>query len=490
MFIASGIIFAFLLLSLYLGIQAKKGKNMSIDQWAVGGRNFGAIFVFILMAGEGYSTFTLLGASGWAYSKGAPIYYVLTYTALAFMIGYWLLPPIWRYAKKHQLVSQSDFFISKYKSKALGTLVSIVGIIAMIPYLIVQYKGLSLIVSETSYGMISPNTAVVISAIVLTIYVMISGIHGSAWTAILKDFIVFGVIVFLGLYLPYHYYGGLQPMFESVSTAKKDFLLFPSQGLSMSWYVSTVLLSVLGLYMWPHSLVPVFSAKNAKTFRKNAIVMPLYTLMLLFVFFVGYTAIEQVPGLKGAAGDLSLIRLSIQSFDPWFVGIIGAVGLLSALVLGSILLMSSATILANNIYKLFVPTASKEQVGKVAKLCVPLISLVCLYFTLGDSNSLTTLFLSGFSLVTQLFPAFFASLLPKNRVTKQGAFVGIALGVGIVLYTTSAKVTMASLFPGFPQVVQDLNIGALALVLNIAAMVVVSLLTKTVSATEVETKQA
>ncbi|MFL0361683.1 sodium:solute symporter [Pseudobacillus sp. 179-B 2D1 NHS] len=472
--IATMIILAFLLFCLFLGIQAKKGKEMNMEQWAVGGRGFGYMFVFILMAGEGYSTFTMLGASGWAYSKGVPAYYVLSYTALAFAIGYWLLPPIWRYAKEHNIVSQPDFFTYKYKSKPLGVLTAVVGIIAMIPYIIIQFKGLGIIVSETSYGTISPTLSVIIGMICITIYVMISGIHGSAWTAVIKDILVFFIIAFLGIYLPYHYYGGLQPMFEAVSAAKPDVLTFSESGLSISWFISTVLLSVLGLYMWPHSLVPVFSAKNEKTFKKNAIMMPAYTLMLLFVFFVGFAAILKVPGLVGAEGDLALLRISVQTFSPWFVGLIGAAGLLSALVLSSILLMTTSTILANNIYKLFDPGASSVKVGKIAKLCVPLVSLLCLYFTLGNSNSLTVLFLSGFSIVTQLFPAFFASLFKKNPFTTQGAFVGITLGVSVVLYTTITQQTMGTLFPHMPQVMKDLNIGVLALVINMISMSIVS----------------
>ncbi|TGV17885.1 sodium:solute symporter family protein, partial [Mesorhizobium sp. M00.F.Ca.ET.186.01.1.1] len=303
--IALAIIFAFLLLSFYSGIRARQGKDMNMEQWTVGGRGFGSIFIFLLVAGEIYTTFTFLGGSGWAYSKGAPSYYVLSYISLAYVISYWLLPPIWRYAKEHKLVSQSDFFVSKYNSPMLGILVAAVGVIAIIPYLVLQFKGLGIIVSEASYGTISPAAAVWLGVIAVTIYVMLSGIHGSAWTAAIKDIMIFFVVVFLGIYLPYHYYGGIQPMFAAVHAANPGFLTFPTEGLSTSWYISTVLITVFGFYMWPHTFGSVFSAKNENVFRKNTIMLPLYTLMLLFVFFVGFTAILQVPGLKGAAGDLS-----------------------------------------------------------------------------------------------------------------------------------------------------------------------------------------
>lgn len=473
------IIFAVLLLAIYSGIRAQKGKEMTMEQWTVGGRGFGSIFIFLLVAGEIYTTFTFLGGSGWAYSKGAPSYYVLSYIALAYVISYWLLPPIWRYAKQHRLVSQSDFFVSKYNSPILGILVAAVGVIAIIPYLILQFKGLGIIVSEASYGSISPAVAVWIGVIGVTIYVMISGIHGSAWTAAIKDILIFFVVVFMGLYLPFHYYGGIKPMFEAVEAANPGFLTFPDEGLSVSWYISTVLVTVFGFYMWPHTFGSVFSAKNENVFRKNTVMLPLYTIMLLFVFFVGFTAILQVPGLKGADGDLSLLRLSLKTFDPWIVGVIGAAGLLTALVPGSMLLMTAATLLAKNVYKVMAPTASEARVAKVAKLLVPVLSLISLYFTLSGGDTLVTLLLMGYSLVTQLFPALLFSLHRQPWVNKYGAFAGITAGVLTVAYVTISKVTIASVFPNWPAVIQDLNIGVIALLVNLIVMFGVTFVTRT-----------
>jgi Na+/proline symporter len=60
------------ILALALGLAARRGKRMTLEQWTVGGRGFGAPLVFLLTAGEIYTTFTFLGGSGYAYGKGAP----------------------------------------------------------------------------------------------------------------------------------------------------------------------------------------------------------------------------------------------------------------------------------------------------------------------------------------------------------------------------------------------------------------------------------
>jgi SSS family solute:Na+ symporter len=465
------------LLALALGFLARRGKDMSLEQWTVGGRGFGAIFVFLLLAGEIYTTFTFLGGSGFAYGKGAPAYYILCYGTLAYVISYFMLPPIWRYAKANRLYSQSDFFVRKYDSPALGVLITLVDIVALIPYLVLQFKGLGIIVEVAGYGAISSTLAIWIGAVVVAAYVMVSGVHGSAWTSVAKDIMILCVVIFLGIYLPYHYYGGLGPMFEAIEHAKPGFTVLPAHGESLWWFSSTVLLTALGFYMWPHTFASIYTAKGATVIRKNAIVLPLYQLILLFVFFVGFAATLQVPGLTGANIDLALFKLSVQTFDPWFVGVIGATGVLTALVPGSMILVSAATLIANNLYRAVYPAADDRQVSRVAKLLVPVVALVAVFFTLKGGETIVALLLMGYSLVTQLFPSLVLSLGQRNIATREGAAAGIIAGVATVALVSLTGANFHKL-PWLPAAIQDLNIGIVALAVNFIVLIVVSLATR------------
>lgn len=465
-------------MALALGLVARRGHTMDLEQWAVGGRGFGAILVFLLMAGEIYTTFTFLGGSGWAYGRGAPAFYILGYGALAYSLSYFLLPVIWRYGTRNHLHSQADFFTLKYRSKALGVLVSLVSVAAIVPYLVLQLKGLGIIVSETSYGRISSPVAVWLSVTALVVYVILSGVRGSAWTAVLKDGMILVVAVGLGVVLPYHYYGGYQPMFEAIERARPGFLTLPAHGMSPSWLVSTVLLSALGFYMWPHGFASVYTARSEDVFRKNAVVMPLYQLILLYVFFVGFAAILQVPGLKGADADLSLLRLSKLTFPAWVVGWIGAAGLLTALVPGSMLLVTAATILAKNVYRPLAPRTTDAMLGRLARALVPVVALVAVIFTLLGGTALVPLLLMGYNLVAQLCPALFLSLPERPWATRTGAMAGILAGVLVVAGLSLSGTTLAKLAPSWPAVITDLNVGIVALVVNAAVLGVVSALTR------------
>lgn len=467
------------LLALALGFLARRGKDMNLEQWTVGGRGFGAIFVFVLLAGEIYTTFTFLGGSGFAYGKGAPAYYILCYGTLAYVLSYFMLPPIWRYARDHRLYSQSDFFVRKYDSPALGVLVALVDIVALIPYLVLQFKGLGIIVEIAGYGAISSTVAIWTGAVVVAVYVIVSGVHGSAWNSVAKDTLILGIVIFLGIYLPYHYYGGLGPMFEAIEQAKPGFTVLPPQGQSLWWFSSTVLLTALGFYMWPHTFASIYTAKGAKVIRKNAIVLPIYQLILLFVFFVGFAATLQVPGLTGSNIDLALFKLSAKTFDPWFVGVIGATGVFTALVPGSMILLTAATLIANNLYRAVNPSADDRQVSRLAKFLVPLVALVAVFFTLKGGETIVALLLMGYSLVTQLFPSLVLSLAHRNFATREGAAAGIIAGVATVAVVSLTGANLHTL-QWLPPGIQDLNIGIIALAVNFAVLIVVSLATRRV----------
>jgi SSS family solute:Na+ symporter len=469
------IIAFFFVVAVALALLARRGHEMSLEQWSLGGRGFGAIFVFLLMAGEIYTTFTFLGGSGWAYGRGAPALYILCYGTIAYCMSYFLLPVIWRYARERRLVSQADFFVAKYDSRALGVLVAGVSVAALVPYLVVQLKGLGSIVSEASFGSIRPSVAIWSGAIGLMIYVVISGVRGSAWTAALKDVMILGVAVGIGVYLPLHYYGGYAAMFAKIDAAKPGFFTLPNRGYSPAWFMSTVLLTALGFYMWPQYFASVYTAKNEDVFRKNAMVLPLYQLVVLFVFFTGFAAVLIVPGLTD--GDLSLLRISRTTFGAPMLGLIGAAGLLTALVPGSMILISAATILAQNVYRPLANGVTDRRVAVLARAMVPIIALVAVALALRGGNAIVNLLLMGYNLVTQLFPAVALSLGRRRVMTAAGAFAGIVAGVATVAYVSFSGTSVATLLPWAPDAVKDLNVGLVALIVNVAVFALVTLAT-------------
>jgi SSS family solute:Na+ symporter len=168
--------------------------------------------MYLLMAGEVYTTFSFLGASGWAYSRGGPTLYIMAYLTLAYVGSFFILPQLWEVGRQHGLQTQSDFFTMRYGNKYLAAFVCIVGVAFLIPYLQLQLTGLGIIVSVASFDRIGQTPAILISVVLLTTFVLAGGIRAVAWVSVLKDLLMVVAALSIGIGIPYLHYGGIGPI--------------------------------------------------------------------------------------------------------------------------------------------------------------------------------------------------------------------------------------------------------------------------------------
>lgn len=391
------IIFGTIIFSSLLGIYAGRKLKMNLENWTVGGRRFGIIIIWLLMAGEIYTTFTFLGASGWAYSKGAPTFYILIYGALAYTLSFFILPALWKVGKRHGLHTQPDFFIKRYDSRPLGVVVALIGVFSIIPYLQLQLTGLGLIVEVASNRAINSHLAMVISFILTCAFVYTSGIRGAAWVAIIKDIMMVLAVCIVGIGVPYIYFGGFGKMFKALMEQRPHHLVLPGATAHMDvlWVMSTVLLTGLGFYMWPHVFGSAFSAKSAKIIKRNAIIMPFYQIPILLVFMVGFTALLVIPGMKN--GDMAFLALVNKTYPSWFLGFVGAAGAVTAMVPSAILVLFASILIAKNVYQAgFNPRASEERVMRLSRFMVLVITSLALVFAILLPHELVYLLIFGY----------------------------------------------------------------------------------------------
>jgi len=288
-----------------------------------------------------------------------------------------------------------------------------------------------------------------------------------AWVSALKDFLMLFVAVFIGIGVPYAYFGGIGPMFSALAQANPGHLVMPGATKTMghSWFVSTVLLTSLGFYMWPHLFGATFTAKSGNTLRRNAVIMPLYTVSIPLIFFVGFASILVIPGLQ--SGDMALLTVVRKTYPAWFLGVVGGAGAVTAMVPAAILTLTAATLFTKNFFRpLFRPGMTDNQVASMAKTLVLVLSAITLYFAIYSSTTLVNLLLLGYSGVTQFFPGVILGLYWR-RATKIGVFAGMIVGVVIVAYLMLGKMDP---FMG-------LHAGFFALCVNFVVTVLVSLVT-------------
>src|SRR5581483_80344 len=222
--------------------------EMDMEQWTVAGRQFGGVLLWVLAAGEIYTTFTFLGAAGYAYGKGGPVFYILGYGTLAYIISFFILPPLWRYATRNGLVTQADYFRHRFASPWLGLVAAVVGVVFLVPYLDLQLEGLGDIVTTVTGGAIPRDASMIAAFALVALFVFTSGLRSTAWTSVLKDGLLITMVLVLGIGIPLHYFGSYAGVIHAVNHVHPGFLTLPggSGNLGIAWMISTLLLTSFG----------------------------------------------------------------------------------------------------------------------------------------------------------------------------------------------------------------------------------------------------
>ena len=241
--------------TIVFALLAVRRVKMDPQQYIVGGRSFGTLFLWVLLAGEIYTTFTFLGIAGMSYSQGAPAYYIMAYGTCAYVIAYFLTPAVWRVGKDHNLLTGPDFFETRYKSRALGVATALLQFLMIVPYVSLQLSGLQILLRIAGYGAYDATAAVAIGFIVLALFVFSAGLRGTAWASVIKDVLVLGAVIFAGIAIPIRFFGSPSAMFDRVFQLHPQMLALPAGSAfhGTIWFASTVLLSAIGFFMGPQS---------------------------------------------------------------------------------------------------------------------------------------------------------------------------------------------------------------------------------------------
>ena len=484
--VALSVVGVILLGTIALGMWGVRRVRMDPHQLIVGGRSFGTLLLWVLLAGEIYTSFTFLGAAGWAYGKGAPAFYILCYGPLAYIFSYFLGPLIWRVSREHNLLTGPDFFVAQYGSRALGVGVALVSVVFMVPYATLQLSGIETLLRIAGYDSLDTKVAVGLAFALIIFFVFSCGLRGVAWASVVKDILVLVAVLFAGIWLPVHFFGSPAAVIDRVlavhphwMTLGTDFhpamttpqaygisqfrLRTLGTDLSMygtTWFVSTVVLNGLGFYMWPQSMAALYSARDEEPIRRNAIFLPFYQLLLLLVYFAGWTALLLIPGLEGKHADESFMLVVQRYYPPWLLGGVAAAGCLAGLVPASVQLLAAASILSKNVLadQFGVATNPRAQTWATRGF-VLLVAGAAFVFWLYAQTSLVGLLLIAYNGITQLFPGVALSFLKRRPAALS---VGMGIALGLLVLAAAARYGVS--------VVGGLNIGLVALAANGATL--------------------
>jgi SSS family solute:Na+ symporter len=459
--------------SIVLALLAVRRIKMNPQQYIVGGRSFGTVFLWVLLAGEIYTTFTFLGIAGLSYSQGAPAFYVMAYGACAYVIGYFLTPAVWRVGKERNLLTGADFFETRFNSRALGVAVALLQFIMIVPYVALQLSGLQILLRIAGYGAYDATTSVCIAFLILALFVFTAGLRGTAWASVVKDVLVLGAVIFAGVAIPIRFFGSPSAMLDHILASHPQMLVLPpgSAFHGTIWFASTVLLSAIGFYMGPQTFNAVYSARGEEPLRRNAMLLPLYQGFLTLMIFAGLSAALINPGLKGTAVDQSFMLVVQHYYPSWVLGLVASAGALAALIPASALLLAGASVITKNVAGDALGLATSDAARTMlTRILVLVVALLALGVWLTAQRTVVELLLLYYNGITQFAPGVFATFL-WPRVTAWGVAAGIATGLAIAIPLAAVNAAPWGINPGF-----------LGLLANVIVMIAISLATRSKSA--------
>ncbi|GAB2558044.1 sodium:solute symporter family protein [Nocardia heshunensis] len=460
-----------MLATVAIGILSARGRVRSMSEWSITERGLGTIFVLVLMAGESYTSFSFLGAAGWSYRYGIPIFYLIAYLSTGLAVAYLVAPALWTYCARHHLVSIADIAEHRFRSRPLGIAVALICTIFLVPYVQLQIQGMGVVVNAMSYGAINLKTAAIISFVVAETFILTSGLRGSAWVSVLKDSLAVLSIALLAVYIPWHYFNGPSDLLNRLVTDKPQWLTFPGTGggtFGASWFVSTILLNAITICVFPTTVAGYLSAKSPNALRRNSILLPWYQILLLVPIMIGAAALFAAPALKNP--DLALFTLVTDSLPAPIVALIGIAGALSAIVPMSVFLIAIGTLCGRTILGggLRGGAASDSRQRRSSQLIGLLVGVIALGGALLYPKLLVNLSVLSYEGIAQLVSAVILGLYWR-RLT--------ALGVGTGLVTGGAVVLLLHATGHDPLL--GVNGGLFALAANLLVAMAVSTVTQT-----------
>ena len=451
------LLFAFITWLGFAAAHWRKGDLDLLHEWGLGGRRFGTVITWFLIGGDLYTAYTFIAVPALAFGAGAIAFFAVPYTIVMYPILFLVFPRLWHVCHKHHYITAADFVRGRFGNRWLALAVTIAGIVATMPYIALQLVGMQVVIgglgiSGTGYA---GDLPLVIAFIILAAFTYSSGLRAPASIAIVKDILIYITAAAAIIVVPLQL-GGFGKIFAAVPPQK---LLLAAPGANTTGaygvYATLALGSALALFLYPHSLTGILSASSGHAIRRNAAMLPGYSLMLGLLALVGFFAIaagvanlpDYTDGFKQFGNNFAVPALFLHSFPAWFVGIAFAAIGIGALVPAAIMSIAAANLYTRNIHREFInknPTDKQEaQMAKWVSLVVKFGALIFIIFV--PSQYAIYLQLLGGILIIQTLPAVMLGVYTR-WFNDWALLVGWAIGTAAGAWMFVA----ANLTPNYP----------------------------------------
>jgi len=406
-----------------IGSVAFRRSQGNTEDFFLANRAIGSMVFFLSIFATNMTAFTILGSSGQAYRQGIGIYGLMA-SASGFVIPlsiFFIGTRLWAIGKRFGHQTQVAFFRDRWECNAIGTVIFVVCVVMLVPYMIISIMGGGRVLNDISGGRVAYWLGCALVALVVTLNVFFGGMRGTVWVNIFQTtlFLLFGVVAVtvISRALP----GGFAEYIQRIAGDSGSSYLLTRERMPERYFWSYTFIPLSSI-MFPHMAIMCFAARQVTAFKRTVVLYPLAILAIwLPCVFLGVIGTQTDPGLRNPDGIL--LHMLRDHAPVWIAGILGA-GIISA-VMGSDThqVLAVSTMFTKDV---FVHYGGKDRYGEkgtvvFARMFILVVTAIAYAVALLTPESIFELAVRfAFSGFAALAPVMVAALFWK-RSTKYGA---------------------------------------------------------------------
>lgn len=461
----------------------------SVEGFVLGGRNVGPWLSAFAFGTSYFSAVIFVGYAGqfgWKYGIAA-LWIGIGNAILGSLLAWWVLGPRTREVT-HRLkaTTMPEFFGTRYKSKGLRIASAAIIFVFLIPYTASVYNGLSRLF-VMAFGL--PYEVCIIGMAAITcIYVILGGYMATVVNDFIQGIVMLaGIVAVVVVVLMQN--GGFTQAITSLS-------LIPADGSSMAGpFVSffgphfldllgVVVLTSLGTWGLPQMVQKFYAIKTGSAIKKGAIISTVFAMVVAggSYFLGGFGRLYGGKIALAADGTPvydSIIPTMISSLPDLLIGLVIVLVLSASMsTLSSLVLTSSSTLTLDVIKGNIIKNMDEKKQLRYMRVLLIIFVVISAVIALVQYNSSITFIaqlmaISWGALAGAFLGPFFWGLY-SGRISKAAVWVSFIVGVGL---TTG---NMIAGFLGKALIASPINAGALAMVLSLVLVPLISLFTPSV----------
>ena len=478
----------FIGVALGVGIYCRNHTG-SVDGFVLGGRSVGPWMSAFAYGTSYFSAVVFVGYAGqfgWKYGIAAA-WAGIGNAILGSLLAWWVLGPRTR-EMTHRIgaTTMPEFFGKRFQSKGLRIASAAIIFVFLIPYTASVYNGLSRLFGM-AFGL-PYEWCVIGMALITCAYVVLGGYMATVMNDFLQGIVMLiGIVAVICAVLANN--GGFSEAITQLSQIPAEASQMSGPFVSMFGpdlpnLIGVVILTSLGTWGLPQMVQKFYAIKSGPAVKQGAIISTLFAFVVAggsyFLGGFGRLYANQVEmGANGQPVYDSIVPTMLSTLPDILIGIVIVLVLSASMsTLSSLVLTSSSTLTLDLLEDNVIKNMSEQKKIGWMRVLIVLFVIVSAALALIQYNSSITFIaqLMGISwgALAGAFLGPFLWGLYWGRVSKASVWASFIIGVGL----TSGNMVLTLM--GCPLIESPINCGALAMVLSVAIVPLVSLFTKPV----------